>query len=200
MYSKGFEFEFEGASEDGNFYVDNTSEFNMLTTMLPIEEVGISFSGEVQIDEKTSVITDKQVRLESPEIAIRTYKKVMEMRELTETERLQVGKCRLFFKKLFEVFYRNQKWRVYYSIFLTTMFGLDVASENIFGCFMMAACLAMTTSPVKFVKELKKMLGSNKRKEMLKEELLELNVCGYVNSVDDDEGIQLYFRPKATQK
>ena len=47
-------FEFEGESEDGKFYCDSVPEFQMLTKFLPLEEVGISFSGEIKIDEKIS--------------------------------------------------------------------------------------------------------------------------------------------------
>ena len=51
--------------------------------------------------------------------------------------------------------------------------------------------------PIAFAKEIKKMIGSKKRKEILSEELSKANVLGYVNSVPDDEGVQLYFKPKA---
>ena len=100
----GFGFEFEGESKDGNFYVDSVSEFQMLTRFLPLEEVGISFSGEIKVDEQTSVITDKQIKIDTPEETTKTYLKVMEMRELTEAERMNVSKAKLFFKKYFKQF------------------------------------------------------------------------------------------------
>lgn len=192
----GFGFEFEGASEDGKFYTDSLTEFQMLTKFLPLEEVGISFSGEIKVDENTSVITDKQIKLDNPEVATKTYQKVMEMRELTEVERTNVNKFKLVLKKLFDVYFRGQKWRRNLCVFWTIILGFDIAVENYFGALCMAACITLYTSPVKFVKEVRKIFSKKKREE-LSEELSKMNVLGYVNSVDEDEGIQLYFKPKA---
>ena len=72
----GFGFEFEGESEDGKFYCSSLPEFKMLTKFLPLEETGLSFSGEVIVDDKTSVITDKQVKMQSPDETEKTYLKV----------------------------------------------------------------------------------------------------------------------------
>ena len=189
-------FEFEGESEDGKFYCDSVPEFQMLTKFLPLEEVGISFSGEIKIDEKTSVITDKQIKLDNSEVAIKTYQKVMEMRELTEAERTNVSKAKLFLKKLFEVFFRGQKWRRNLCIFYAFIVGFDIAVENYLGAIIMFACILLYTSPIKFYKELRKIFSKKKQKQLSKE-LDELKVLSDVFSVDDDEGIQLYFKPKA---
>lgn len=193
----GFGFEFEGESEDGKFYCDSVTEFQMLTKFLPLEEVGISFSGEIKIDDMTSVITDKQIKLDNPEVASKTYQKVVEMRELTEAERLHVSKAKLVMKKLFEVFFRGQKFRRNLTIFWMVILGFDVATENYFGALMMTACILLYNSPIKFIKEMKKIFGNKKRKEELSEELSKLNILGYVDSVPEDEGVQLYFKPKA---
>ena len=99
--------DFATECEDGKVYVDSIYEFQMLSKILPMEEVGISFNGEIKIDEKTSVITDKQIKLENPEIAVKTYQKVMEMRELTEVERANISKAKLVLKKLFDVFFKG---------------------------------------------------------------------------------------------
>lgn len=193
----GFGFEFEGESQDGKFYCDSVPEFQMLTKFLPLEEVGISFSGEIKVDEMTSVITDKQIKLENPEVAAKTYQKVMEMRDLTEVERTNVSKAKLVLKKLFEVFFKGQKWRRNLCIFYAVIVGFDIAVENYLGAILMTTCILLYTSPIKFIKEMKKMFGNKKRKEELSEELSKLNVLGYVDSVPEDEGVQLYFKPKA---
>ena len=193
----GFGFEFEGESEDGKFYCDSVPEFQMLTKFLPLEEVGISFSGEIQVDEMTSVITDKQIKLENPEVAAKTYQKVMEMRELTEAERTNVSKAKLVLKKLFEVFFKGQKWRRNLCVFYAVIVGFDIAMENYLGALLMTTCILLYTSPIKFIKEMKKIFGNKKHKEKLSEELSKLNVLGYVDSVPEDEGVQLYFKPKA---
>ncbi len=193
----GFGFDFDGESKDGKYYVDSVTEFQMLTKFLPLDEVGISFSGEIPIDEKTSVITDKQIKLDNPEVAIKTYQKVIEMRELTEAERTNVSKAKLFLKKLFEVFFKGQKWRRNLCIFYASLVAFDIAVDNYFGALMMTACILLYTSPIKFAKELKKIFGNKKRKKELSEELSKMNMLGHVDSVDEDEGVQLYFRPKA---
>lgn len=193
----GFGFEFEGESEDGKFYCDSVPEFQMLTKFLPLEETGLSFSGEVLLDDNTSVITDKQVKMNSPEDSVKTYLKVIEMRDLSEAEIKHISKYKLFLNKLFEVFFRGQKWRRNLCVFWTIIMGLDIASENYFGALLMAACITMYTSPIKFAKEIKKMISSKKRKEELKEELGEKNLVGLIHSIPEDEGIQLYFKPKA---
>ncbi len=193
----GFGFEFEGASEDGNYYVDDVCEFNMLTAMLPIEKVGLSFSGEIEVDENTSVITDRQVEFENPEKTIQTYLKVMEIRDLTEDEIKHVSKFRLFFKKLFDVFFRGQKFRVFFTCFWALLTVFEVSTDDYFMALFYVAAIALYTSPIKFAKEMKKMLGSKKRKEELRDELTDLNIMGLVSSIPDNEGIQLYFKPKA---
>lgn len=197
MFEEGFGFGFEGESEDGKFYCDSVPEFQMLTKFLPLEEVGISFSGEIKVDEKTSVITDKQIKLDNPEVATKTYQKVMEMRELTEAERTNVSKAKLVLKKLFEVFFKGQKFRVGLCIFWSLIAALDIAVENYFGAFLMTAFILLYTSPIKFLKEMKKIIGNKQRKKELTEELSKLNVLGYVDSVPEDDGVQLYFKPKA---
>jgi hypothetical protein len=189
--------DYEDECEDGKVYIDSIYEFQMLSKILPMEEVGISFNGEIKIDEKTSVITDKQIKLENPEVAAKTYQKVMEMRELTEVERANVNKFKLVLKKIFDVYFRGQKFRRNLCVFWTIILGFDIATENYFGALIMAAFITLYTSPIKFIKEVRKIFSKKKREE-LSEELSKVNMLGYVNSVDDDEGIKLYFRPGST--
>ncbi len=191
------EFLFEGESEDGKFYTKDVKEFDIITSKMPIEETGISFSGEIEVDENTSVITDKQVKMSSPQESKNTYLKVIEMRDLTEVEIKNISKYRLFFKKLFEVFFKKSKFNVGISIFWTFYIGLNVATDDYLWALIYTAMIVLYNSPIKFYKELRKMVGSEKRKEELREELESLHLMGYVNSVPDDEGVQLYFKPKA---
>ena len=190
-------FEFEGESEDGKFYCDSVPEFQMLTRFLPLEEVGISFSGEIKVDDNTSVITDKQVKMENSDMAVKTYLKVMEMRDLSEDEIKHINKFRLFFKKLFEVFFRKEKSRVYFTSLWLALLSFEIAMDDYLMALFYIAAIALYNKPIAFAKEIKKMIGSKKRKEILSEELSKANVLGYVNSVPDDEGVQLYFKPKA---
>ena len=193
-----FSFDFSGENKDGKYFCDSILEFNMLTQIMPTEEVGISFNGEIKIDDTISVITDKQVKLENPEVATKTYKKVMEMRNLTEDERVNVSKFRLILKKVFDVYFKGQKYRRNLCIFWALIMCFDIAVENYFGALLMAAFITLYTSPIKFIKEVKKILGSKKRKKELSTELSELHIWGDVNSVDEDEGVRLYFKPKAS--
>jgi hypothetical protein len=169
----------------------------MLTRFLPLEEVGISFSGEIKVDDNTSVITDKQVKMENSDMAVKTYLKVMEMRDLSEDEIKHINKFRLFFKKLFEVFFRKEKYRVYFTSLWLALLSFEIAMDDYLMALFYIAAIALYNKPIAFAKEIKKMIGSKKRKEILSEELSKSNVLGYVNSVPDDEGVQLYFKPKA---
>ena len=119
------------------------------------------------------------------------------MRELTEAERTNVNKFKLVLKKLFDVYFKGQKFRRNLCVFWTIILGFDIATENYFGALMMAAAITLYTSPIKFAKELKKIFGNKKRKKELSEELSKMNMLGHVGSVDEDEGVQLYFKPKA---
>lgn len=195
MFEDFDEFGTKSKPNDGRIYYDTARDFEVLTKFMPIEEVGISFNGEIKIDETTSVITDKKVTLESPEVALKTYQKVMEMRDLTEAERTNVSKVKLILKKLFEVYFKGQKWRRNLCIFWMIIFGLDIATENYFGALMIAAWITLYTSPIKFIKELYKILGK-KKKEKLQEELSEMGLYSYIDSVDDAEDIKLYCKPK----
>ena len=192
----GVKFEFGGVSEDGNIYVDSIPEIQMLTKGIPLEEVGISFSGEVEVDENTSVVTDKQVKMGTPEKAVKTYLKVMEERELNRFQREKVSKGKLFLKKVFEVFFRGDKWRRNLCIFWVALASFHIACENYLSALLVTACILLYCSPVKFLKEVKKMCTSKKRKEELSEELSEQHLLPYIDSVPA-EGIQLYFRPKS---
>ncbi len=123
-------FGFEKASEDGDFYVNSFSEFNLLIKMLPIDEVGLSFNGEVEIDEKISVIINKKIEFENPEKTIKTYQKVMEMRDLSEDEIKHINKFKLFFKKIFDVLFRGQKFRIFFSGWWMFLAAFEVSTDD----------------------------------------------------------------------
>ncbi len=193
----GFGFGFEGESEDGKFYCDSIHEFDMLTKMLPIDEVGLSFTGEIKIDDMTSVLTDKKIKFKDPEEAKKTYIKVMEMRELTEIERSKVSKVKLVLKKTLDVLFKGKKWLAYYCGLCVLMTTGHIIAENYLSALIWSGAFILNSSPIKYAKELNKLFGSKKQKEKLKEELIEANIYGYVNSVEEDEGVQFYFVPKA---
>lgn len=187
--------EFEG--KDNNFYVDDEEVFRVMLVGLPVEETGVSFSGEIDIDDKTSVLIDKQVKMDNPEESIKTYHKVIEMRDLSEAEIKGISKFRLFFNKLYEVFFRKQKFRVFITLYWLAFLSLEIAQEDYLFSLIYVAAIALYNSPIKFAREMKKIFASGKRKEELKEELTKLNVMNLVNTVPDDDGIMLYFKPKA---
>ena len=61
------------------------------------------------------------------------------MRELTEAERTNVNKFKLVLKKLFDVYFKGQKFRRNLCVFWAIILGFDIATENYFGALMMAA-------------------------------------------------------------
>ena len=75
--------------------------------------------------------------------------------------------------------------------------GLDIAAENYFGALTMTACILLYNSPIKFIKEIKKMYNKKRRLE-LEKELTDMKMLGHVNLVDEDEGIRLYYKTKSS--
>ena len=189
-------FDMEMDSEDKDvLYFSYPNSFINMAENIPVDEMGIRFCGEVKISDKISVLTDKKVSFENSKEVVKTYQKVLEIRELTDEEKMEINKFRLFFKKLFEVFFRNDKWRVYYTLFVSGAIGLDIYTDNYFGVFIMALCIALNTSPIKFAKELKKLIFSESKQKKIEEYLKEKNVLNYVNSIDDGN-IRLYLKTK----
>lgn len=189
-------FDMEMDSEDKDvLYFSYPNSFINMVENIPVDEMGIRFCGEVKISDKISVLTDKKVSFENSKEVVNTYQKVLEIRELTDEEKMEINKFRLFFKKLFEVFFRNDKWRVYYTLFVSGAIGLDIYTDNYFGVFIMALCIALNTSPIKFAKEIKKLFFSESKKKKIEEYLKEKNVLNYVNSIDDGN-IRLYLKTK----
>lgn len=186
----------ENCGTDKNFYFNDVEMFRIGLFGIPVEETGICFSSEIDVYDNVSVITDKKVKMNSPEESINTYLKVLEIRDLSEDEIRNISKFRLFFKKLFEVFFRNQKFRVFLTSYWLLFLGFEIATDDYLTALIYIAGIALYTSPIKFAKEMKKMFSSGKRKNELKDELTNLNIMGLVNSIPDDDGIQLYFKPK----
>lgn len=182
--------------DPNSYYADSSREFDFVIKAYGEQEVdtGIRIYDEVEIDEKTSVITEKEILFSSPEETKRNYLKVIEVQELSEAEIDNVNKFRLFFKKLFNVFFKGKKWLVAYSIFCSLLLVFDMAIENYFGAFIMFACLWVNNSPIKFAKEVKKLFASEKIKDELKRELSELNLSGL--EYMPKESIQLFVRDK----
>lgn len=176
-------------------FVDSASFFERMTNMMPLEDTGLYFHDEIKVSEDVSVITDKRVSIGSPEETVKTYHKVVEMVELNEMEIEEMNKFRYFFKKLFEVFFKGKKGLVAYTTFLGFSVGLDIYTKDWFGLILNIALICMWNSPIKFYKEIKKMLVSDKKKEAIREELAQLGIDGSLTSVSKD-GIQLYYQPR----
>lgn len=191
-------FDFGNLDREGdlNFYTDSVDDFEMATSYMDLEEVGISFCGEVEVDDNIGVITDKQVPLKNKETTIKTYQKVMKMRELSEAEILHISKFRLVLKKLFDVFFNKQKFRVFFTLYCFGVLSFKIATEDYLTSIIYIVGIFLYTKPIKYAQEMKKIFGNKEKREELREELEDMNLMGLVNSIQDDEGIQLYFKPK----
>lgn len=161
-----------------------------------VEEVGISFEGETKVNDEVSVLTDKNIKLDSPEEAKKTYLKVIEMRDLTRDELEDANKVRKFFRLIFKTLFNGKKWQIFWSMFV----GSGLLSSLYNGDFLLAmidfVCLSVVLSPIKCFKEVRKFFTASSRKEKLQEYLREQRVSGYVHSVDNDDDIKLYLKLK----
>lgn len=185
----------EVISMENNIYKTNIPTiFDSLTSKNQYEEVGISFEGEIKIDDYISVITNKNIKSKNPKEAKNTYLKVMEMRELTEEEMQEIGPAKKVLKAAFEVLCSGSKLCVFYAVFLATTLGLDIYNGNFIQILIKTACLIWVLKPVKFLKEVRKILKSPERIEELREYLHGKGVSGYINSVDNDEDIKMYVK------
>ena len=176
-------------------YVDDASFFERMTNMMPLEDTGLYFHDEIKVSEDVSVITDQRVSIGSPEETVKTYHKVVEMVELNEYEIQEMNKVRLLLKKLFEVFFKGSKGLVAYTIFLGFCIGLDVYTKDLIGLILNISLVFLWNSPIKFYKEIRKMFTSDKKKEELREELLQLGINSTLTNVSKD-GIRLYYEPR----
>lgn len=182
--------------DPNNYYANSVKEFDFVLNAYAGQEVetGVCVADKLEIDDCLSVLTEREVFFDTPEETKRNYLKVIEVQELSEDEINNVNKFRLFFKKLFNVFFKGKKWLVAYGIFCTLLIALDIALENYFGAFIMFACLWVNSSPIKFAKEVKKLFTSEKKMDELKRELIELNLSGL--EYMPKESIQLFIRDK----
>ena len=182
--------------DPNNYYANSIKEFDFVLNAYAGQEVetGISVSDKVEIDDCISVLTEKEVLFDTPEETRKNYLKVIEVQELSESEVEELGKIRLILKKIFTVFFKDKKWNVAYGIFCTLLIGIDIALDNWFGAVVMLMCLWVSTSPVKFIKEVKKLLVSEEKKEQLKQELREVDL-GNLEFVSK-ESIQLFVKEK----
>ena len=176
-------------------YVEEASFFERMTNMMPLEDTGLYFHDEIKVSEDVSVITDQRVSIGSPEETVRTYHKVVEMVELNEMEIEEMNKFRYFFKKMFEVFFKGSKGLVAYTTFLGLSVGLDIYTKDWLGLILNISLICMWNSPIKFYKEIKKMLVSEKKKEELKDELSQLGINSTLTNVSKD-AIRLYYEPR----
>ena len=190
------EYKFDGVNTNEKHYVESIAEFIFLCSFLPNDEVGISFNGEVEIDDKVSVVTSKDIVLKDADTAVNTYQKVMEIRELTEAERLHISKWKIVIKKLFEVFFNKEKFRIYFTAFWSLCTITNLISDNYLSAMIYIAAIALYNKPIKFTKEILKMLNSSEKVEQLKKEIENTDVLSYINSTLEDEGIKLYIKAK----
>ena len=182
--------------DSNNYYADSIREFNFVLNAYGDQEVetGISVYDELQIDDNTSVITEREVSFNTPEETKSNYLKVIEVQELSEAEVEELGKFKLILKKIFTVFFKGKKWNVAYGIFCTLLIGLDIALDNWFGAMIMLMCLWISSSPIKFAKEVKKILTSEEKKDALRTELNKVNLGGLEYLPKDS--IKLFVKDK----
>lgn len=173
---------------------DTTIIFDNVVKSRQCEEVGISFDGETKIDDQTSVITNKDVKADNPEEAKETYLKVLEMRELTEAEMENVSSAKKILNAAFSVLCHKSKLCVSWAIFMVTALGLNIYEGDFLQILVKVACLILVLSPVKFAKEVHKILSTPNRLEELREYLQDKGVLGYAYVLDRSEDIKLYAK------
>lgn len=183
--------------QDENIYKTNfIPSFLDIAGNSNVEEVGISFDGETKISNDVSILTDKNIKIDTPAEAHKTYLKVMEVRDLTKEELDSACKIRKFFRLIFQTLFNGKMWQVFWGTFVGSGLLLNLYKGNILLALIDFVCLCVVLSPVKCFKEIVKFFTASSRLEKLSAYLKEQKVYGYVNSVDADQDIKLYVKFK----
>lgn len=159
-----------------------------------MEEVGISFDGEIKISDDVSVLTQKNIPMATISETKETYLKVMEIRELTEKEAELVKGVRGFLKRVFHEVYNENKFWIFWTLYLLYCSSFSVYKENLLMFLISVGCLIINMKPISFYKFIQKILNEPQKIEELKSYLHEKNVSAYVESVENDEDIKMYVK------
>jgi len=157
-------------------------------------ESGLHFDGESKIDESISVVTDKRIKMDNLMDTQITYHKVMEMRDLTETEMKYANKMREFLSKMFNIMFYYKKVMIAWTLFVSITLGIDIANGNFLGITLKSIALLVVNRPIRFIKEAIKIFKRDAKIDELVELLRDKHVLGYVNAVDDKNDIKMYAK------
>jgi hypothetical protein len=80
----------------------------------------------------------------------------------------QISKLKLFFNKLFEVFFKNQKFSVFFTSMWLALLAFEISTDDYLSSLIYVAAIALYNSPVKFAKEIKDSMDSYERTVLAK--------------------------------
>ncbi len=183
-------------NEEFVFYTNNVTEFSFITKSIGDVETGILLDSEIKIDDKTSVITEKEIPFSSPAETRKNYLKVMEMRDLTPEEATLADKARAFLRRVYKGIFRGRMFTLVYTLTMATCLILHLNTANYFGIFTSIASALIVLGPKRLITEIVKLATINDRREQLNEYLREENLLSVCNSVYDDEDIKLYIKQR----
>lgn len=190
MSSKG-----QGNNENKLYFNTDLTLAALLAKPDEILESGLSFDGEVKLNDNMSIITDKEVKVNGGlSDTHKTYLKVMEMRELTEEEIKYANKVREFLAKMFEIMFYNKKIMIAWTMVVATALGINISNGDFLGIILKSVCVLVINRPIKFIKEVINMFKRDAKIEELTEFLREKHVLGLVDSVDDKDDIKMYAK------
>ncbi len=183
------------------FETNNVTAFRIATiaNATPVSELGIHFKSEITLDDITSKITDKYVKLSDANTATTNYLKVVRIIELNTQEKAEVNKARDFFKKMYDTIFKGQKsnvvWTMIYLIFTTFVFP----AKNFLAVLIDLALLSWILGLRQGIKEFIRALKPSKEAKALEGELSNWRLAQYSSCVSDKDDVTLYFKLKPHQ-
>ena len=178
------------------FETNNVTAFRIATiaNAAPVSELGIHFKSEITLDDITSKITDKYVKLSDANTATTNYLKVVRIIELNTQEKAEVNKARDFFKKMYDTIFKGQKINVFWAASYLTFITFALANENFLGALIDLALLSWLLGLRQGIKEFIRVLNPSKEAKTLEGELSNWRLAQYSSCVSDKDDVTLYFK------
>lgn len=103
--------------------------------------MGIHFKEEVDINDGSSVLIDKEVKLDNREEAVKNYVKVLKMKELVDEEQEIVNKGLLIVKRMFNIIFKRGDKINLSLVFYMFMCSVGVHNDNLFITLLWSALI-----------------------------------------------------------
>lgn len=154
--------------------------------------MGIHFKEEVDINDGSSVLIDKEVKLDNREEAVKNYVKVLKMKELVDEEQEIVNKGLLIVKRMFNIIFKRGDKINLSLVFYMFMCSVGVHNDNLFITLLWSALIVSELGRRNALNYIKSCLTYEKEKQ----ELEAMSLLENIKNVSSTNNIEMYFKTK----